>query len=207
MRVPTKTQAKHLWRKFYNYVRYDFKEIVFPSALPDPPGTEQFRKATWADHVFVWKTATRIYLKSWKTPDIDIDEEYELAENPDKVKLKKKKKAERTEPSTIEDLAVAAKAGSEHIRPALQRIYMTKASAYRDALKNFVDGYKEGLTETLNSDKATSEPRPSNRPSNTMTDEPTGEVKPDTEAEGVKPDLKAKEVNADTKASHMSSKD
>ena len=45
--------------------------------------------------------------------------------------------------------ALAARAGAEHIRPALQRIYMTRASAYRDALKSFVEGYQEGVAEVM----------------------------------------------------------
>ncbi|MFQ6635723.1 hypothetical protein Gotur_010816, partial [Gossypium turneri] len=31
----------------------------------------------------------------------------------------------------------------ETLRPALQRLYMTRASAYRDALKSFIEGYQE----------------------------------------------------------------
>lgn len=45
--------------------------------------------------------------------------------------------------------ALAARAGAEHIKPALQRIYMTRASAYRDALKSFVEGYQEGVAEVM----------------------------------------------------------
>lgn len=53
--------------------------------------------------------------------------------------------------------ALAARAGAEHIKPALQRIYMTRASAYRDALKSFVEGYQEGVAEVMNK-KAEQEP-------------------------------------------------
>lgn len=52
---------------------------------------------------------------------------------------------------------MAARAGAEHIKPALQRIYMTRASAYRDALKSFVEGYQEGVAEVMNK-KAQDEP-------------------------------------------------
>ncbi|MQL95536.1 hypothetical protein Taro_028212 [Colocasia esculenta] len=37
--------------------------------------------------------------------------------------------------------------GMETLRPALPRLYMTRASAYRDALKSFIQGYKEGLQQ------------------------------------------------------------
>ena len=51
MKIVAKT--KYYWRRFYNYWCYDFKEIAFPSSLPDPPGTKQSRKLSWKDHVFV----------------------------------------------------------------------------------------------------------------------------------------------------------
>lgn len=34
-------------RKVYDYIRYDLKEIAFPSSLPDPPGTIIRPKLTW----------------------------------------------------------------------------------------------------------------------------------------------------------------
>lgn len=51
--------------------------------------------------------------------------------------------------SCLHSAALAARAGAEHIKPALQRIYMTRASAYRDALKSFVEGYQEGVAEVM----------------------------------------------------------
>ncbi|TYH81647.1 hypothetical protein ES332_D03G215700v1 [Gossypium tomentosum] len=35
------------------------------------------------------------------------------------------------------------------LRPALQRLYMTRASAYRDALKSFIEGYQEGIQQIM----------------------------------------------------------
>lgn len=46
--------------------------------------------------------------------------------------------------------AVAARGGMETLRPALQRLYMTRASGYRDALKSFIQGYQEGIQEVMN---------------------------------------------------------
>nr|AFK43116.1 unknown [Lotus japonicus] len=53
------------------------------------------------------------------------------------------------EPSTLEDLAVAARGGMETLRPALQRVYMTRAASYRDALKSFIQGYQEGVQQVM----------------------------------------------------------
>lgn len=45
--------------------------------------------------------------------------------------------------------ALAARGGMETLRPALQRVYMTRASAYRDALKSFIEGYQEGIQQIM----------------------------------------------------------
>ena len=44
---------------------------------------------------------------------------------------------------------LAARGGMEALRPALQRVYMTRASACRDGLKSFLQGYQEGTREVL----------------------------------------------------------
>ena len=44
---------------------------------------------------------------------------------------------------------MAARGGMETLRPALQRLYMTRASAYRDALKSFIVGYQEGVQQVM----------------------------------------------------------
>lgn len=38
-------------------------------------------------------------------------------------------------------IAVAASGGMETLKPALQLIYMTRASAYRDVVKSFIHGW------------------------------------------------------------------
>lgn len=53
-----------------------------------------------------------------------------------------------------ENPAVAARGGMETLKPALQRVYMTRASAYRDALKNFIDGYQEGVQQVMEKKEA-----------------------------------------------------
>ncbi|KFK39098.1 hypothetical protein AALP_AA3G200800 [Arabis alpina] len=53
------------------------------------------------------------------------------------------------EPSVLEDRAVAARGGMETLRPALHRLYMTRASQYKDALTSFIQGYHEGLQQFM----------------------------------------------------------
>ncbi|KAI4348927.1 hypothetical protein L6164_009588 [Bauhinia variegata] len=139
-------------RKIYNYVRYDLKEIAFPSSLPDPPYIKKRRKLTWEERIWVLKKAARLYAASWVRdigPDLRPNDykKDEMTEGPNGGRGKKTTK--EREPSTLEDLAVAARGGMETLRPALQRVYMTRASAYRDALKSFIEGYQEGVQQVM----------------------------------------------------------
>ncbi|KAK8301129.1 hypothetical protein V6Z11_D04G001400 [Gossypium hirsutum] len=127
-------------RKLYDYVQYDLKEIAFPSSLPDPPHIKKRRKLTWHEHFLVLKEASRLYAASW-VRDIGPG----LRPND----YKKDDGTEETEPLTLEDIAIAARGGMETLRPALQRLYMTKASAYRDALGSFIEGYQEGIQQVM----------------------------------------------------------
>ncbi|CAI0462610.1 unnamed protein product, partial [Linum tenue] len=92
----------------------------------------------------VLKKATRLYAASW-VRDIGPDlrpNDYKKREDGTKSATSGEK-----EPSVLEDLAVAARGGAETLKPSLQRLYVTRASAYRDALKSFIEGYQEGVQQ------------------------------------------------------------
>ncbi|XP_078429032.1 embryo defective 2735 [Wolffia australiana] len=138
-------------RKLYDYVRYDLKEIAFPSSLPDPPHARKRRKLSWKERYYVLREASRLYAASWVR---DIGPE--LRPNAYKKKGDDGESkagdgggatAAGSETSALEDLAVAARGGMETLRPAMQRLYMTRAAAYRDALKSFIQGYQEGVQQ------------------------------------------------------------
>lgn len=146
-------------RKLYDYVRYDLKEIAFPSSLPDPPHIKKRPKLTWHERWCILKEATRLYGASWVRdigPDLrpndykkaTEDEEEQSSDAIPSSGSGKKGKAS-SEPSLLEDLAVAARGGVETLKPALRRIYMARASTYTDAMKNFVETYQEGLKDQL----------------------------------------------------------
>ena len=105
------------------------------------------------------KEATRLYAASWVRdigPDLRPPNDYKKAAEDEEQSSNgspssgtdKKGKAS-SEPSLLEDLAVAARGGAETLKPALRRIYMTRASTYTDAMKNFVETYQEGLKDQL----------------------------------------------------------
>ncbi|PNX81476.1 embryo defective 2735 protein [Trifolium pratense] len=138
-------------RKLYDYVRYDLKEIAFPSSLPDPPNLKKRRKLTWEQRIGVLKRATSLYAASW-VRDIGPDlrpNDYKTDEMTDEPTNALKKSTKDKESSMLEDLAVAARGGMETLRPALQRVYMIRVSGYRDAMKSFIEGYQEGVQQAL----------------------------------------------------------
>ncbi|XP_030448947.1 uncharacterized protein LOC115671500 [Syzygium oleosum] len=141
-------------RKLSDYVRHDLKEIAFPSSLPDPPHIKKRRKLTWHERFLVLKEASRLYAASWVRdigPELrpnDYKKDEDSQDSEDKPSGAKKVAKEK-EPSTLEDLALAARGGMETLRPALQRVYMMRASAYRDALKSFIEGYQEGVQQVM----------------------------------------------------------
>lgn len=144
-------KLKVVCRKVYDYIRYDLKEIAFPSSLPDPPHIKKRRKLTWMERWYVLKEASRLYAASW-VRDIGPDlrpNDYKKDSGDDSKPNEEKTASKEREPSTLEDLAVAARGGMETLRPALQRVYMTRASAYRDALKSFIEGYQEGIKQVM----------------------------------------------------------
>lgn len=144
-------KVKEVWRKVYDYVRYDLKEIAFPSSLPDPPHIKKWRKLTLKENFLVLKKASRLYAASW-VRDIGPElrpNDYKTNEKSEDELNGEKGATEDKGPSTLEDLAVAARGGMETLRPALQRVYMTRASAYRDALMSFIRGYQEGIQQVM----------------------------------------------------------
>ncbi|XP_050228986.1 uncharacterized protein LOC126678141 [Mercurialis annua] len=145
-------KLKVVSRKVFDYIRYDLKEIAFPSSLPDPPHLKR-PKLTWTDRYLILKEASRLYAASWVRdigPELRPHEYKKKDEDSeDKANGTKGTSTQEKEPSVIEDLAVAAKGGMETLRPALQRLYMTRASAYRDALRSFIEGYKEGVQQVM----------------------------------------------------------
>ncbi|KAL7137301.1 hypothetical protein ABFS83_10G083200 [Erythranthe nasuta] len=139
-------------RKLYNYVRHDLKEIAFPSSLPDPPHIKKRGILSWKERFLVLKEASRLYGASWVRdigPELRPHEYRKKAESEEDKPNGEKGAPNEREPSTLEDLAVAAKGGMESLRPALQRVYMTRASAYRDALRSFIEGYQEGIHQVM----------------------------------------------------------
>jgi hypothetical protein len=128
-------------RKLYDYIRYDLKEIAFPSSLPDPPNLKKRPKLTWEQRIWVCcfpliinasqfylvelvcyltfslqvlKRAARLYAASW-VRDIGPDlrpNDYKTDEMTDEPTNALKKPTKDKEPSTLEDLGTVSFSGS-----------------------------------------------------------------------------------------------
>ncbi|KAJ6316452.1 hypothetical protein OIU78_019692 [Salix suchowensis] len=94
-------------RKVYDYIRYDLREIAFPSSLPDPPHIQNRPKLTWRDNLFILKKATRLYCASW-VRDIgpDLRPNDYTKDNEANGEAKTTSSAPEKEPSVIEDLVM-----------------------------------------------------------------------------------------------------
>ncbi|MCH98512.1 embryo defective 2735 protein, partial [Trifolium medium] len=100
-------------RKLYDYIRYDLKEIAFPSSLPDPPNLKKRRKLTWEQRIGVLKRATRLYAASW-VRDIGPDlrpNDYKTDEMTDEPTNALKKPTKDKESSMLEDLGTISFSG------------------------------------------------------------------------------------------------
>uniref|UniRef100_A0ACD5W223 Uncharacterized protein n=1 Tax=Avena sativa TaxID=4498 RepID=A0ACD5W223_AVESA len=157
-------------RKLYDYVRYDLREIAFPSSLPDPPGTKRRPKLALKEKWYILKEVSRLYGASWVRdigPELRPNDYREDKEESDPSITEEGKTT--SEPSALEDLAVAARGGAETLKSALRRIYMARASTYTTAVKSYVETYQEGLKDVLDEKAAGESHQQGNEPMKSST--------------------------------------
>ncbi|KAL0333508.1 UNVERIFIED_CONTAM: hypothetical protein Sangu_1507000 [Sesamum angustifolium] len=125
--------------KVYDYVRYDLKEIAFPSSLPDPPHIEKRRKLSWKERFLVLKEASRLYAASWVRdigPELRPYDYKKQEQSEDKSNEEKTATKER-EPTTLEDLAVAAR-GNGNIKASIAAcLHELELLAYLECSQKF----------------------------------------------------------------------
>eukprot|EP00887_Chlorella_sp_A99_P002635 scaffold6.g2635.t1 len=139
------SKAKALARRAADWLRHDLREIVAPSSLPDPPGYVPAPRTSLLKWLRILRHAGRAYVDTW-----------------DSRKLEAKRRELRGEAAAAEtaegsarqefkdlaaEFAAAAKGGSAAMKPFLVNLYQTRAAAYRDAVRQFIEGYKEGFQQ------------------------------------------------------------
>ncbi|XP_073051699.1 uncharacterized protein [Primulina eburnea] len=146
-----KMKLKVVCRKVFNYVRYDLKEIAFPSFLPYPPHLKKRPELTCKERYHVLKEASPLYAASWVRdigPELRPNDYRTKEEDGDMFNAEKRVPKESINIFiVIATIAVAARGGMGTLKPTLQRVYMTRASSYRDALRSFIEGYQEDISQ------------------------------------------------------------
>jgi hypothetical protein len=134
-------------RRAYRYIRHDVPEIIFPSSLPNPPGYIEPPKKTLRQHLLKINSAVRRYIDSWDSEKLKA----ELKRQRGGVDDSLTKEEERLAAEEIKMLAAefkdVARGGAHTMWPHLQHLYKTRVRAYREAVNQFIEGYKEGFSE------------------------------------------------------------
>lgn len=133
---------RRLWRSSKTYVTQDLKEIVFPSSLPNPPGYTPPPKLTRAERWAYTKKVFQIYLDSFDSKKLEKhirEQGVQLDED--------LSKQEEVFKDIALDFAAAARGGSKTLKIFFQEQYKYRAAAYRDSIKAFIEGYREGFRE------------------------------------------------------------
>lgn len=136
-------KAKGWYHKVKNYVIYDIKEIVLPSSLPDPPGYVPAPKKSWVEQWSVLSTVIRKYLDSWDSKKLQA----ELRRRRGESEVIEETGTSAELQDLMEEVKATARGGARAVEPYLKYLYKTRVAAYRDALKQFIAGYKEGFNE------------------------------------------------------------
>eukprot|EP00898_Chlorokybus_atmophyticus_P007883 jgi/Chlat1/8096/Chrsp75S07551 len=141
-------------RRLPGRVVHEVREAAAPSSLPDPPeyvdhDKELRRRFNTAQRLRlyfqVWRESFKMYADSWK-PAPRVQRGEGESDSCDRASVSGTDGG-ATKQELADELAAAAKAGARGIKPLLQSLYYTRATAYRDAVKSFVSGYHEGFAE------------------------------------------------------------
>ncbi|KAK3260616.1 hypothetical protein CYMTET_30434 [Cymbomonas tetramitiformis] len=123
------------------YLREDFKEIVWPSSIPDPPGYVPRKQRTFAELKAAFPEARKRYWESLglsEKSDEDRDGDTSGATTGEEARSSLRQELETT-------VTEVASKGIKGLKPVLQKLYTERAQAYREAIHDFIKGYREGL--------------------------------------------------------------
>jgi hypothetical protein len=153
-------RAANVFRAMARYVTRDLREIVWPRAMPDPPGTRYPTDLTLRQHLKVWREAAGMYVEGWRW--FNGEPEKEREERLAALRAERGQAAEdetadeyRLDPedtTTFKDelgsmVRAGARVGADGWRHRFRSFYETRGAAYMNAAKEFVAGYKEGVAE------------------------------------------------------------
>lgn len=162
-------------KRAYRYVRYDIREILFPSSIPNPPGYVPPEPTSLRERAEIITSAFRLYIDSWNSKKLEAQLRQQRGEPEDVPGTPEREEDAEDLKQLAAELKDTAKGGAHVLWPHLQHLYKTRAKAYREAVKQFIEGYKEGFQESNKPDvppevaeemaaAASSEPLPTSPP-------------------------------------------
>ncbi|EFN58461.1 hypothetical protein CHLNCDRAFT_140464 [Chlorella variabilis] len=138
-------QARAVARLVFNWFRHDLPEIVAPSSMPDPPGIKRPPRKTRAEMQALFLRACRRYVETWDSKKMQAQRAAREQEHTTERAVRRQVEG----PTLAEEFAAAAKGGGQALKPFLASLYQTRAEAYRDAVQQFVGGYKQGFQQAM----------------------------------------------------------
>jgi hypothetical protein len=137
----------HFLRRAYRYIRHDVPEIIFPSSLPNPPGYVEPPKKTLKQHIAITKSAIKRYIDSWDSEKLQAELKRRRGDVDDSLTKEEERMAAEEIRMLATEFKDVARGGAHTVWPHMQHIYKTRVRAYREAVNQFIEGYKEGFAE------------------------------------------------------------
>jgi hypothetical protein len=157
--------ASAVARRAWDYLRYDFREIVWPRPMPDPPGKfPQISSMSPGEHLKCWRDGIGSYLDGWRwyngepkkerAARLERERQERIARGESEAELDAGRADwDQDLDGVTEELEGVVKAGkrvgTEAWKVHFKHFYKSRMTAYRDGIREFIEGYKEGRDEAL----------------------------------------------------------
>jgi len=135
-------------QRWFDYLRYDFRDIVVPRCLPPPPDhKEEGETRPWRELPQVLRDTWRTYLDTWRSAP--NEHEYGNDGAPADGKKQQEQHAQDGGGNLYreikDELAGVAKGGAQGMQPYLHKLAQIRGEMVKEGITAFTDGYKAGL--------------------------------------------------------------
>ena len=157
--------ASAVARRAWDYLRYDFREIVWPRPMPDPPGKfPQISSMSPGEHLKCWRDGIGSYLDGWRwyngepkkerAARLERERQERIARGESEAELDAGRADwDQDLDGLTEELEGVVKAGkrvgTEAWKVHFKHFYKSRMTAYRDGIREFSGpGVKDPGAET-----------------------------------------------------------
>ena len=121
-----------VWGKWLSKECREWKEIIAPSPLPNPPEYIPPKKPTLNQLFSNIKSGIVMYKETWLSEkhEKEVEESQELVEEGNRM---------------IDEAKLVTRKGSEVFSNVVKNEYGKRLRAYQKGIQEFISGYKEGL--------------------------------------------------------------